>query len=103
MDEIERMLKLPTALEAAQRRAGLQQPKNLPPQQTRAAQQNTTAIAARSHTNVPATAAAIVLGTDQASGKPITLGVEELFAGTHAMGIPRHGKSAMLINIFLSL
>ena len=48
-------------------------------------------------------ASSIVLGRDQQEKTAITLGVDELFAGTHILGIPQHGKSALLINVFLGL
>ena len=54
-------------------------------------------------TPAPVQPSSIVLGRNQQTDAPITLGVEEMFVGTHVLGIPRHGKTALLSNMFIQL
>src|SRR6266699_4592167 len=101
MDEIERMQKVPTALQIALKKSETYQPgsHSNPNNQLQTTLQP---VLAR---NTPA--GGVILGEalqdGSQTGKTITLGVEEMFAGLHVLGIPRHGKTALLINVFLQL
>ncbi len=101
MDEIERMRKVTTALEIALKKSETYQPGSLPNPKNELQTARQPVLAQHTH------AGSVILGETlqdgNRTGKTITLGVEEMFAGLHVSGVPRHGKSAFLINLFLQL
>lgn len=100
MDEIERMKKARTALEIALKKSETYQHRRLPNPNNELQTTRQPVPAQHSHTSVTLGEA---LQDANRTGKTITLGVEEMFAGLHVLGVPRHGKTALLINLFLQL